>query len=81
MAIANNQIETNENKNKEKEVKQYIVVQIGSEKYGIDISYVDNIVRMQKITRCAKGTGVFQGNHQSSRRNCAGYEYPSENGT
>ena len=24
MAIANNQIETNENKNKEKEVKQYI---------------------------------------------------------
>ena len=31
MAIANNQIETNENKNKEKEVKQYIVVQIGSE--------------------------------------------------
>ena len=33
MAIANNQIETNENKNKEKEVKQYIVVQIGSEKY------------------------------------------------
>ena len=35
MAIANNQIETNENKNKEKEVKQYIVVQIGSEKYGI----------------------------------------------
>ena len=44
MAIANNQIETNENKNKEKEVKQYIVVQIGSEKYGIDISYVDNIV-------------------------------------
>ena len=51
MAIANNQIETNENKNKEKEVKQYIVVQIGSEKYGIDISYVDNIVRRQKITR------------------------------
>ena len=48
MAIANNQIETNENKNKEKEVKQYIVVQIGSEKYGIDISYIDNIVRMQK---------------------------------
>ena len=54
MAIANNQIETNENKNKEKEVKQYIVVQIGSEKYGIDISYVDNIVRMQKITRVPK---------------------------
>ena len=39
MAIANNQIETNENKNKEKEVKQYIVVQIGSEKYGICLLY------------------------------------------
>ena len=31
--------------------KQYIVVKIGNEQYGIDISYVDNIVRMQKITR------------------------------
>ena len=31
------------------ETKQYIVVQIGNEKYGIDIGYVDNIVRMQKI--------------------------------
>ena len=58
MAIANNQIETNENKNKE---KQYIVVQIGSEKYGIDISYVDNIVRMQKITRVPKAQEYFKG--------------------
>ena len=32
MAIANNQIETNENKNKEKELNQYIVVQICSDK-------------------------------------------------
>ena len=61
MAIANNQIETNENKNKEKEVKQYIVVQIGSEKYGIDISYIDNIVRMQKITRVPKIQSYFKG--------------------
>ena len=30
---------------------QYIVVGLGSENYGIDISYVDNIVRMQHITR------------------------------
>lgn len=34
--------------------KQYIVVKIGSEQYGIDISYIDNIVRMQKITRVPK---------------------------
>ena len=35
----------------EKETVQYIVVKIGDEQYGIDISFVDNIVRMQKITR------------------------------
>ena len=34
----------------ENDAKQYIVVKIGSEQYGIDISYIDNIVRMQKIT-------------------------------
>lgn len=61
MAMANNQIEALENKNKEKEVKQYIVVRIGSEKYGIDISYVDNIVRMQKITRVPKAQVYFKG--------------------
>ena len=34
--------------------KQYIVVKIGNERYGIDINFVDNIVRMQKITRVPK---------------------------
>ena len=29
--------------------KQYIVVRIGTEQYGIDIKYVDNIVRNQRI--------------------------------
>ena len=32
-----------------------------SEKYGIDISYVDNIVRMQKITRVPKAQAYFKG--------------------
>ena len=41
--------------------KQYIVVQIGSEKYGIDIGYIDNIVRMQKITRVPKAQVYFPG--------------------
>ena len=41
--------------------KQYIVVKIGSEQYGIDISYVDNIVRMQKITRVPKAQTYFKG--------------------
>ena len=30
---------------------QYIVVRLGQERYGIDIIYVDNILRMQRMTR------------------------------
>lgn len=45
----------------EVESKQYIVVQIGNEKYGIDIGYIDNIVRMQKITRVPKAQSYFKG--------------------
>lgn len=41
--------------------KQFIVVKIGSEQYGIDISYVDNIVRMQSITRVPKAQPYFKG--------------------
>ncbi len=36
------------------ETTQYIVVGLGSENYGINIRYVDNIVRMQRITRVPK---------------------------
>ena len=56
--MATNKIET---KDVEKDSKQYIVVQIGNEKYGIDICYVDNIVRMQKITRVPKAQEYFKG--------------------
>lgn len=43
------------------ESKQYICVKIGTEQYGIDIQYVDNIVRMQKITRVPKAQHFFKG--------------------
>lgn len=43
------------------ETKQYIVVQIGNEKYGIDINFIDNIVRMCKITRVPKVQSYFKG--------------------
>ena len=33
---------------------QYIVIRLGKEQYGIDIRNVDNIVRMQHITRVPK---------------------------
>lgn len=36
------------------ETTQYIVVCLGIENYGIDIRYIDNIVRMQRITRVPK---------------------------
>lgn len=54
--MANNSLEVIEN-----ETKQYIVVMIGSEQYGIDITYIDNIVRMQKITRVPKVQHYFKG--------------------
>ncbi|BCK00143.1 chemotaxis protein CheW [Anaerocolumna chitinilytica] len=43
------------------EGKQYIVVKIGIEQYGIDIKYIDNIVRMQNITRVPKAQHYFKG--------------------
>ena len=43
------------------EEMQYIVVKLGDEKYGIDISYVDNIVRVQRITRVPKSQPYFVG--------------------
>ena len=40
---------------------QYIVVDLGIEQYGIDIKYVDNIIRMQNITRVPNAQNFFRG--------------------
>lgn len=40
---------------------QYIVIQIGEEQYGINIAFVDNIVRMQHITRVPKVPAHLKG--------------------
>ena len=40
---------------------QFIVVTFGNEQYGIDIRHVDNIVRMQRITRVPKVQKYFKG--------------------
>lgn len=40
---------------------QYIVIQMGNEKYGINIAYIDNIVRMQRITRVPKAADYYRG--------------------
>ena len=46
--------------------KQYIVVKIGSEQYGIDISYVDKYRPYAEDHKSAEGTDLFQRNHQPS---------------
>lgn len=43
------------------ETTQYIVIRLGAEQYGIDISYIENIVRMQNITRVPKVPAYLKG--------------------
>ena len=43
------------------EVNQYIVVSLSNENFGIDIRYIDNIVRMQSITRVPKSSVYYRG--------------------
>ena len=40
---------------------QYIVIRLGQEQYGIDIRSIDNIVRMQNITRVPKMPAFIKG--------------------
>lgn len=43
------------------ETVQYIVVKFGDEQFGIDIKYIDNIVRMQRITRVPNVPSFIKG--------------------
>ncbi len=43
------------------ETTQFIVIKLGDEQYGIDIKYIDNIVRMQHITRVPKVDEYLKG--------------------
>jgi len=43
------------------DIRQFIVVRLGNEQYGIDIQLVQNIVRMQKITRVPKSPKYIKG--------------------
>lgn len=43
------------------DVKQFITINVNEEYYGIDISYINNIERMQKITRVPKAQSYFTG--------------------
>jgi len=46
---------------REYDTEQFIVISVGDEQYGIDIKYVDNILRMQNITRVPDVQAFFKG--------------------
>lgn len=43
------------------DTKQYIILRFDAEQYGIDITYIDNIVRLQPITRVPHTQPYFLG--------------------
>lgn len=43
------------------ETAQFIVIKLGNEQYGVNIKYVDNILRMQHITRVPKVDSYLKG--------------------
>ena len=43
------------------ETTQFIVIKIGDEQYGININNIDNILRMQHITRVPKVANYIEG--------------------
>ena len=52
--MALNELSNGEHAKSTVESFQYIVIRLGEEQFGIDIRFIDNIVRMQSITRVPK---------------------------
>ena len=50
-----------DNKKKFADTAQYIVISMGEEQFGIDIKYIDNIVKMQHITRVPNVASYIKG--------------------
>ena len=50
-----------ENTKKFADSTQYIVISMGDEQFGIDIKYIDNIVKMQHITRVPNVASYIKG--------------------
>lgn len=65
----------------EEDFFQYIVIRLGDEQYGIDIRYIDNIVRMQHITRVPKVPAYLKGVINLRGEDSAGHESSREDGT
>ena len=45
----------------DEQAKQFIVTTIGNEQYGINIQYIESIVKMEKITRVPKVQNYYKG--------------------
>lgn len=58
---AKNQSIIDEDRRGPVETFQFIVIRVGAEQYGIDIRYIDNIVRMQAVTRVPKVPNYLRG--------------------
>lgn len=56
-----NKAHVNEDGYVEPVIVQFIVVKIGEEQYGINIKYIENIVRMQHITRVPQVPAYIKG--------------------
>ncbi len=50
-----------ENKKAFADTAQYIVISMGDEQFGIDIKFIDNIVKMQHITRVPNVASYIKG--------------------
>lgn len=61
LSIKNEVMKANEAGGHTEEHFQFIVIRLGEEQYGIDIRYIDNIVRMQNITRVPKVPAYLKG--------------------
>ena len=61
LSTANNKNAVEEADQRVVDTIQYIVIRLGEEQYGIDIRYIDNIVRMQHITRVPKMPAYLKG--------------------
>ena len=59
--VNNELVKVNREGKSDLESFQFIVIRLGEEQYGIDIRYVDNIVRMQNITRVPKMPAYLKG--------------------
>lgn len=60
LSTEKNNVLAEENKDIEERV-QYIVIRLGEERYGINIISIDNIVKMQPITRIPKMPAYLKG--------------------